>query len=49
SPTSADAYLLRGEIYLLLKKKTMAKIDFEKAIELGVPQVELHEQLKQCK
>lgn len=29
---SADAYLLRGNIYLAQKKKGLAKADFEKAI-----------------
>ena len=46
---SADAYLLRGNIYLAQKKKGLAKADFEKAISLGVPPADLHEQLKQCK
>lgn len=45
----ADAYLLRGSIYLTQKKKTLAKMDFEKAISLGVPPSDLHEQLQQCK
>ena len=46
---SADAYLLRGNIYLAQKKKGLAKADFEKAISLGVPPADLHEQLRQCK
>ena len=46
---SADAYLLRGNIYLTQKKKGLAKADCEKAISLGVPPADLHEQLKQCK
>ena len=45
----ADAYLLRGNIYLMQKKKALAKADFEKAISLGVPPADLHEQLQQCK
>jgi tetratricopeptide repeat protein len=47
--SSADAYLLRGNIYLVQKKKALAKSDFEKAISLGVPPADLHEQLKQCR
>ena len=47
--SSADAYLLRGNIYLAQKKKALAKSDFEKAISLGVPPADLHEQLKQCR
>ena len=49
SPSLIDAYLLRGDIYLLQKKKGLAKTDFEKAISLGVPQSDLYERLKQCK
>jgi predicted negative regulator of RcsB-dependent stress response len=41
--------LLRGNIYLMQKKKALAKADFEKAISLGVPPADLHEQLQQCK
>lgn len=44
-----DAYLLRGSIYLAQKKKLLAKADFQKAISLGVPPADLHEQLQQCK
>lgn len=47
--SSADAYLLRGNIYLVQKKKSLAKSDFVKAISLGVPQSDLHEQLQQCR
>lgn len=44
-----DAYLLRGSIYLAQKKKALAKADFEKAVALGVPASDLHEQFRQCK
>lgn len=44
-----EAYLLRGHIYLSQKKKALAKADFEKAISLGVPPADLHEELKLCK
>ena len=46
--TLVEAYLMRGEIYLKQKKLSLARQDFEKAISLGVPQTDLHEQLKQC-
>lgn len=49
NPSSIDAYLLRGNIYLSQKKKAQAKADFEKAISLGVPPADLHQQLKMCK
>ena len=42
---SADAYLLRGNIYLAQKKKGLAKADFEKAISLGVPPADLQNSL----
>lgn len=44
-----DSYLLRGSIYLLQEKKKLAKADFEKAISLGIPSSDLHEQLQQCR
>lgn len=48
-PSQAEAYLMRGQIYLLQKKKGLAKRDFEKAAALGVPQAEVRELLRQCK
>ena len=47
--SQAEAYLIRGEIYLSLKKKELAKRDFEKAISLGVPHAELRTLLLKCK
>lgn len=44
-----EAYLLRGQIYLLQKKVNQAKQDFEKSILLGVPRADLQELLQQCK
>lgn len=44
-----EAYLMRGQIYLSLKKKELAKQDFERAASLGVPQAEIRELLRQCK
>ncbi|MDR0938914.1 MAG: tetratricopeptide repeat protein [Mediterranea sp.] len=45
----SDAYLLRGDIYLDQKKKALAKADYQKTIELGVPPAELYERLKMCR
>ncbi len=45
----AEAYLMRGDIYLGNKKKALAKQDFEKARSLGIPQEELHVRMQQCK
>ena len=47
--SQAEAYLIRGEIYLSQKKKELAKHDFEKAISLGVPQADLRGLLQQCR
>ncbi len=49
SPDLVDAYLLRGDIYLLQGKKSQAKSDFEKAVRLGVPYAQLSERINQCK
>ena len=46
---STDAYLLRGDIYLLQGKKMLAKSDFEKAIKLGIPTSQLGDRLNMCK
>lgn len=49
NPSLVESYLLRGNIYLGQKKKTLAKADFEKALSLGVPSADLRELLRQCK
>lgn len=46
---SPDAYLMRGKIYLVRKRKGEAKRDFEKALSLGIPPAELREFMQQCK
>lgn len=48
-PSQAEAYLMRGRIYLLQKKKAQAKQDFEKAVSLGVPQSEVRDLMRQSK
>ena len=47
--SQTEAYLMRGQIYLSQKKKSLAKQDFEKAMFLGVPQAELRGLLQQCR
>ena len=42
SSSLMDAYLLRGDIYLLQKRKALAKADYEKAISLVVPPSDLY-------
>lgn len=48
-PSLADAYLLRGQIYLTQGKKRLAKDDFHQAMALGVPPSDLRDCLQQCK
>lgn len=47
--TGADAYLMRGRIYLQQGKKPLAKRDFLKAVALGAPAAEVKPLLQQCK
>lgn len=47
--TQAEAYLMRGQIYLSQKKKILAKSDFETALQLGIPHSDLIELLQLCK
>lgn len=44
-----DYFLQRGRLYLKLQQKHLARQDFEKAIELGVPRQLLADELKKCK
>ncbi|WP_072541800.1 tetratricopeptide repeat protein [Bacteroides mediterraneensis] len=45
----AASYVMKGDIYLELKRKSEARDAYEKAITLGVSRAELLEKLKQCK
>lgn len=47
--SQADAYLLRGQIYLALGKKLLAKRDFNQAQALGVPTAQLKPLFAKCK
>lgn len=49
NPSQLEAYLMRGQIYLSLKKKELAKSDFEQAVSLGAPQADVRELLQRCK
>ena len=44
-----DAFLLRGDIYLVQGKKQQAKADFDRVLRLGVPMAQLVERFNQCK
>lgn len=48
-PNLSDAYLLRGQIYLALKRGDLAKNDFENCIKLGIPMADMSELIRQCK
>lgn len=45
----AEAYLMRGQIYLSQDKKKEAREDFEKAAQLGFPSSDVDHLLEQCK
>lgn len=45
----AEAYLMRGQIYLSQHKKPEAKDDFEKAVERGIPPSDVAPLLKLCR
>lgn len=45
----AEAYLVRGQIYLSEKEKKLALRDFEKAASLGIPVAELEGLIRQCR
>ncbi len=44
-----EAYLVRGQVYLLQQQKGLARQDFERAAALGIPMAELKGWLEQCK
>ena len=49
APNDEEIYVMCGEIYLAQGRKREAYVAFEKAIELGVPRLQLQEQLKASK
>lgn len=44
-----EAYMMRGQVYLMQDKKALARCDFEKAVSLGVPPSEVRDWLLRCK
>ena len=48
-PENKNMILTRAYLHLKEGRKYQAKQDFQRAIQLGVPQVQLKEELKQCK
>lgn len=49
APKDAESYLMKGEICLMLKQKKEARNAYERAVELGIPRVEVMEKLRECK
>lgn len=47
--SQAEAYLMRGQLYLSQQKKKLAKEDLEKAVSLGVAPGDVRDLLQQCK
>ena len=45
----SEAYLVRGQIYLLQQQKNLARRDFEQAAALGIPMSEIGSWLEQCR
>lgn len=48
-PDDAEAYLMKGDIYLVLKKKKDANKAYDKAVSLGIPRPEVLERMRQQK
>jgi Tfp pilus assembly protein PilF len=48
-PNNTNLLLTRAYIHLKEGNKRLAKQDFERAIQLGIPRGQLKEELKQCK
>ena len=48
-PENKNIILTRAYLHLKEGRKYQAKQDFQRAIQLGVPQVQLKEELRQCK
>ena len=49
APNDTELYVMCGEIYLSLGRKREAYTAFEKAVEMGVPRSQLHEQMKKAR
>ena len=47
--SQAEAYLMRGQLYLSQQKKKLAKEDLEKAVSLGIAPGDVRDLLQQCK
>lgn len=48
-PGQTENYLVRGQLYLMQKKKELARKDFETAVSYGVPSSMVHDLLKSTK
>ena len=49
APNDRNIILTRGYIHYNQRNYRLARKDFERAIELGVPRVQLKSELKKCK
>ena len=47
TPNDAEAYLMKGDIYLVLKKKKDANKAYDKAVSLGIPRPEVLNRMKE--
>ena len=49
TPDDADIYVMKGDVYLHMERKADARKAFLRAVELGVPPVQIRERISQCK
>ncbi len=48
-PSVPEAFILRGDVHLRLKKKTLARQDYMRALKAGAAQSEVRQKLQKCK
>lgn len=48
-PNLSDIYLMRGQIYLALRRGSLAEKDFLTCVKLGIPMSDMRELIRQCK
>ncbi len=48
-PDDADVFIMLGDVHVQLKENYQARQAYERAIELGVPAIQLEDKLKACK
>ena len=49
SPGDAELYVFKAQIHLVMKNKTQARADLDKAVSLGINRAQVAEMYKRCK